>query len=59
MNTFTQCEPDSVLTGSGGEHLTDYSMQLKAFGQLEVLEWVARDSLSCDCILNLSTHSKL
>lgn len=46
MNTFTQCEPDSVITGSGAEHVVSYAMQFKAFGQVEVVAWVASPDLS-------------
>ena len=46
MCTFSQCEPDSVITGAGVEELTHYAMQVRAFGQCEVLEWVMRAGLS-------------
>ena len=46
MCTFSQCEPDSVITGAGVEELTHYAMQVGAFGQCEVLEWVMRAGLS-------------
>lgn len=40
MCTFSQCEPDAVITGSASEQDSEYAMQVKASGQVEVLEWV-------------------
>ena len=42
MCTFSQCEPVAVITGSASEQDSEYAMQVKASGQVEVLEWVLR-----------------
>ena len=34
LNTYTQCEPDDVLTAAGTLHLTTYSYQLKCADDL-------------------------
>ena len=39
-NTYTQCEPDDVLTAQGTIHFTTYAYQLKCAGQWEAVEWV-------------------
>lgn len=41
-NTYTQCEPDHVLTGAGTIHLTEFAYQLKCAGQWEAVEWVLK-----------------
>jgi hypothetical protein len=41
-NTYTQCEPDDVLTAAGTIHLTVYTYQMKIAGQWESVEWVMR-----------------
>ena len=41
-NTYTQCEPDDVLTAAGTIHLTMYTYQLKVAGQWEAVEWVLK-----------------
>ena len=41
-NTYTQCEPDDVLTAAGTIHLEEYTYQLKCAGQWEAVEWVLK-----------------
>ena len=42
LNTYTQCEPDGVITGHGSTQVSEYAFQLKGFGQIEAIEWVMR-----------------
>lgn len=42
LNTYSQCEPDHVLTGRGHTRLASYSFQTKLFGQWEAVEWALR-----------------